>query len=58
VTNPDPVGVCTPVVNLNGVRLSKLPELAGNPALEATLRRLVREVEHPREAVSGFSSAI
>lgn len=58
MTNPDPADVPTTVARLDGVRLAKLPELAGNPALEATLRRLQREVDHPREAVSGFSSAV
>ena len=53
-----PLDLTPRLADLTGVRLSELSKLQGDSALETTLRRLVREVEHPREAVSGFSSAI
>jgi FXSXX-COOH protein len=54
----DDDAVPVPVANLREVPLGDLPKLEGDEALEATLRRLQREVKKPREAVSGFSSAI
>ena len=50
--------VPVPLANLREVPLKDLPEMEGDEALEATLRRLKAEVETPREAVAGFSSAI
>jgi len=55
-TDDDAVPV--PVADLREVPLKDLPAMEGDPALEATLRRLQAEVEKPREAVAGFSSAI
>ena len=48
----------TRLVDLSRVRIADVARLEGDSALEATLKRLEREVEHPREAVSGFASAI
>lgn len=47
-----------PLADLTDVPVKDLPGLEGDEALEATLKRLKRDVENPREAVSGFSSAI
>ena len=54
---PGPALTCK-VPDLRPVRLADMPALAGDTVLETMLRRLQHEVVHPREAVSGFSSAI
>jgi len=54
----DPSDDQTPLVDLKGLSFKDLEKLKGNPALEATLRRLLEDVTTPREAVSGFSSAV
>lgn len=46
------------IPDLSKVRQADLPKYEGDPVLEATLARLQREVDQPREAVSGFASAI
>jgi len=47
-----------PIANLDDVKITDLKKLEGDEMLERTLQRIKREVEQPREAVSGFSSAI
>lgn len=47
-----------PIPDLSKVRQTDLPKHEGDPALKATLERLQHEAEQPREAVSGFASAI
>ena len=47
-----------PTADLTRLSLRDVADREGDPVLEATLARLQREVEQPREAVSGFASAI
>ena len=47
------------VADLRSVSIAELPELRGDTALEATLRRLRREAEGKTDTVvSAFASAI
>jgi FXSXX-COOH protein len=47
-----------PIADLSKKTLKEVAEAEGDTALERTLKRLQDEVETPREAVSGFSSAV
>jgi len=47
-----------PIDNLDDVKIADIKKLEGDDMLERTLQRIKREVEQPREAVSGFSSAV
>jgi len=47
-----------PVANLSNKTLKEVAEAEGDTALEEALKRVQAEMEKPREAVSGFSSAV
>lgn len=47
-----------PTADLTRLSVKDVADREGDPVLEATLERLQREAEQPREAVSGFASAI
>ena len=47
-----------PVADLRDKTLKEVTEAEGDTALEETLKRIQAEMEKPREAVSGFSSAV
>ena len=47
-----------PVADLSNKTLKEVAEAEGDTALEKTLERIQAEMEKPREAVSGFSSAV
>lgn len=47
-----------PLVDLNKMSLKDVAAAEGDLALERTLKRLKEEVTTPREAVSGFASAV
>lgn len=53
-----PIEIEPVVANLKDVSLNKLADHEGDTALEKMLERLKKEVETPREPVSGFASAV
>lgn len=54
----EPPKIELPIVDLNKVSLKDVAAAEGDPMLERTLKRLENEIVKPREAVSGFSSAV
>ena len=46
------------LADLRRVRWAEISIVVGDSVLETTLRRVLRVLESPREAVSGFTSAI